>query len=215
MNNMINLIKLHYSSIVALKKTALVVFVLAVIAVLSKADGSMLPFGAGLIIMILNYNTLVYEDNSKSSFLIYSLPVKPKEYILSKYLFGIMNLIITLIFANLTYIVLNMMNVITSTDIPMGVLNVSIIIIGIVVVDILMPIALIVGFNKARIILLLLAIGPVCLSNALASLISNIGFPKIHISLGMIELSAAIFGIIISVVSYLITAKLYEQKDIN
>ena len=108
-----------------------------------------------------------------------------------------------------------MMNVITSTDIPMGVLNVSIIIIGIVVVDILMPIALIVGFNKARIILLFLAIGPVCLSNVLVSLISNIGFPKIHLSLGIIELSAVILGIIITVVSYLITAKLYEQKDIN
>lgn len=212
---MINLIKLHYSSIVALKKTALVVFALAIVAILSKADGSMLPFGAGLIILILNYNTLAYEENSKSNFLIYSLPVKPKEYILSKYLFGILNLIITLVFADIIYIVLNMMNIIESNDLSIGVLNVSIIITAIIVVDILIPIALIVGFNKARIILIFLAITPVCFANIIISLVSNISLPRIDISDGMIEILTVVLGIILTAVSYLITANLYEKKDIN
>ena len=158
MNNMVNLIKLHYSSIFSLKKPALVVLALAIVVSISNVDGSMLTFGAGLIIMILNYNTLAYEDYSKSNFLIYSLPVKAEEYILSKYIFGGINLIIAIIFSDLMYIILNMLDIISSKNIPMLTLNISIIVMGMFVIDILVPIAIIVGFNKARIILLLLAI---------------------------------------------------------
>lgn len=220
MNNIINLIKLHYSSVVALKKTALVVMALAFVVSISNVDGSMLPFGAALIIMILNYNTLAYEDNSKSNFLIYSLPVKPQEYVLSKYLYGGMNLIIAIIFGDVLYSVLNMMNIISSKDVSIGVLNITIIIVGIIVTDILVPIAMAVGFNKARIILVFLAITPMCMSGFIASVVSKmsitINISAINnISLGMMEAAVAVIGIVLSVASYFITIKLYAKRDIN
>lgn len=215
MNNIKNLLKLHYSSIFALKKTALIILALAVFMTISNNDGSMLPFGAALLVMVLNYNSLAYESNSKSDFLIYSLPVKPKEYVLSKYIFGFINVIISIIFADVLYMVLNMFNYISQQDIPVGIINTTVIIVGMIIVDIVNPIAIVVGFNKARIILIFLAIMPICFSSTIVFALSKIDFFNINISMGIMETIVAIVGVILTTVSYFITAHLYERKDVN
>ncbi|KJZ86310.1 MULTISPECIES: ABC-2 transporter permease [Clostridium] len=215
MNNIKNLLKLHYSSIFALKKTALIILALAVFMTISNNDGSMLPFGAALLVMVLNYNSLAYESNSKSDFLIYSLPVKPKEYVLSKYIFGFINVIISIIFADVLYMVLNMFNYISQQDIPVGIINIAVIIVGMIIVDIVNPIAIVVGFNKARIILIFLAIMPICFSSTIVFALSKIDFFNINISMGIMETIVAIVGVILTTASYFITAHLYERKDIN
>ncbi|WP_322019936.1 ABC-2 transporter permease [Clostridium butyricum] len=215
MNNIKNLLKLHYSSIFALKKTALIILALAVFMTISNNDGSMLPFGAALLVMVLNYNSLAYESNSKSDFLIYSLPVKPKEYVLSKYIFGFVNVIISIIFADVLYMVLNMFNYISQQDIPVGIINIAVIIVGMIIVDIFNPIAIYVGFNKARIILIFLAIMPICFSSTIVFALSKIDFFNINISMGIMETIVAIVGVILTTASYFITAHLYERKDIN
>ena len=215
MNNIKNLLKLHYSSIFALKKTALIILALAVFMTISNNDGSMLPFGAALLVMVLNYNSLAYESNSKSDFLIYSLPVKPKEYVLSKYIFGFVNVIISIIFADVLYMVLNMFNYISQQDIPVGIINIAVIIVGMIIVDIVNPIAIVVGFNKARIILIFLAIMPICFSSTIVIALTKIDFFNINISMGIMETIVAIVGVILTTASYFITAHLYERKDIN
>ncbi|MEW9937716.1 ABC-2 transporter permease [Clostridium butyricum] len=215
MNNIKNLLKLHYSSIFALKKTALIILALAVFMTISNNDGSMLPFGAALLVMVLNYNSLAYESNSKSDFLIYSLPVKPKEYVLSKYIFGFINVIISIIFADVLYMVLNMFNYISQQDIPVGIINIAVIIVGMIIVDIVNPIAIVVGFNKARIILIFSAIMPICFSSTIVFALSKIDFFNINISMGIMETIVAIVGVILTTASYFITAHLYERKDIN
>ncbi|GEQ21344.1 hypothetical protein CBU02nite_18500 [Clostridium butyricum] len=215
MNNIKNLLRLHYSSIFALKKTALIILVLAVFMTIINKDGSMLPFGAALLVMFLNYNSLAYESNSKSDFLIYSLPVKPKEYVLSKYIFGFINVIISIIFADVLYMVLNMFNYISQQDIPVVIINIAVIIVGMIIVDIVNPIAIVVGFNKARIILIFLAIMPICFSSTIVFALSKIDFFNINISVGIMETIVAIVGVILTTASYFITAHLYERKDIN
>ncbi len=182
---------------------------------ISNNDGSMLPFGAALLVMVLNYNSLAYESNSKSDFLIYSLPVKPKEYVLSKYIFGFINVIISIIFADVLYMVLNMFNYISQQDIPVGIINIAVIIVGMIIVDIVNPIAIVVGFNKARIILIFLAIMPICFSSTIVFALSKIDFFNINISMGIMETIVAIVGVILTTASYFITAHLYERKDIN
>lgn len=215
MNNIKNLLRLHYSSIFALKKTALIILVLAVFMTIINKDGSMLPFGAALLVMVLNYNSLAYESNSKSDFLIYSLPVKPKEYVLSKYIFGFINVIISIIFADVLYMVLNMFNYVSQQDIPVVIINIAVIIVGMIIVDIVNPIAIVVGFNKARIILIFLAIMPICFSSTIVFALSKIDFFNINISVGIMETIVAIVGVILTTASYFITAHLYEKKDIN
>ncbi|MDB2150991.1 ABC-2 transporter permease [Clostridium butyricum] len=215
MNNIKNLLRLHYSSIFALKKTALIILVLAVFMTIINKDGSMLPFGAALLVMVLNYNSLAYESNSKSDFLIYSLPVKPKEYVLSKYIFGFINVIISIIFADILYMILNMFNYLSRQDSTVGIINIAVIIIGMIVVDIVNPIAIVVGFNKARIVLTFLAIMPICFSSTIVFALSKIDFFNINISIGIMETIVAIVGVILTTASYFITAHLYERKDIN
>lgn len=215
MNNIKNLVKLHYSSIFALKKTALIILALAVFMTISNNNGAMLPFGPAMLVMFLNYNSLAYESNSKSDFLIYSLPVKPKEYVLSKYIFGFINVIISIIFADVLYMVLNMFNYISQQDIPVVIINIAVIIVGMIIVDIVNPIAIVVGFNKARIILIFLAIMPICFSSTIVFALSKIDFFNINISVGIMETIVAIVGVILTTASYFITAHLYERKDIN
>lgn len=215
MNNIKNLLRLHYSSIFALKKTALIILALAVFMTIINKDGSMLPFGAALLVMFLNYNSLAYESNSKSDFLIYSLPVKPKEYVLSKYIFGFINVIISIIFADILYMILNMFNYLSRQDSTVGIINIAVIIIGMIVVDIVNPIAIVVGFNKARIVLTFLAIMPICFSSTIVFALSKIDFFNINISIGIMETIVAIVGVILTTASYFITAHLYEKKDIN
>ncbi|KHD17117.1 ABC-2 transporter permease [Clostridium butyricum] len=215
MNNIKNLLRLHYSSIFALKKTALIILVLAVFMTIINKDGSMLPFGAALLVMFLNYNSLAYESNSKSDFLIYSLPVKPKEYVLSKYIFGFINVIISIIFADILYMILNMFNYLSRQDSTVGIINIAVIIIGMIVVDVVNPIAIVVGFNKARIVLTFLAIMPICFSSTIVFALSKIDFFNINISIGIMETIVAIVGVILTTASYFITAHLYEKKDIN
>ncbi|MEW9924336.1 ABC-2 transporter permease [Clostridium butyricum] len=215
MNNIKNLVKLHYSSIFALKKTALIILALAVFMTISNNNGAMLPFGPAMLVMFLNYNSLAYESNSKSDFLIYSLPVKPKEYVLSKYIFGFVNVIISIIFADILYMILNMFNYLSRQDSPVGIINIAVIIIGMIVVDIVNPIAIVVGFNKARIVLTFLAIMPICFSSTIVFALSKIDFFNINISVGIMETIVAIVGVILTTASYFITAHLYERKDIN
>ncbi|MCQ2017712.1 ABC-2 transporter permease [Clostridium butyricum] len=215
MNNIKNLVKLHYSSIFALKKTALIILALAVFMTISNNNGAMLPFGPAMLVMFLNYNSLAYESNSKSDFLIYSLPVKPKEYVLSKYIFGFVNVIISIIFADILYMILNMFNYLSRQDSPVGIINIAVIIIGMIVVDIVNPIAIVVGFNKARIVLTFLAIMPICFSSTIVFALSKIDFFNINISMGIMETIVAIVGVILTTASYFITAHLYERKDIN
>lgn len=215
MNNMKNLLKLHYSSIFALKKTALVILGLAIVITISNKEGSMLPFGSALLIMVLNYNSLAYESNSKSDFLIYALPVKPQEYILSKYIFGFINIILVIIFSNILYFVINMSGGISSGDFTLTAVNTAVLVTGIIIVDIVAPIAMIVGFNKARIILVFLAVLPVCFASSIVSVLSKLPILQINISMSEVQMIILSAGAILTMASYFVTTKLYVGKDIN
>lgn len=213
MNTMINLIKLHYTSILAMKKSILIILALAAFVSISNVDGTMIPFSAGLIIMMLNYNTLAYEDKSKSNFLIYSLPVKPQQYILSKYIFGVLNILIAMFFGDLVFNIFKVMNMMGSNSTALAEVNFTVFIVGIFTVAVVIPIALIAGFNKARIILIFLALLPVCFSDKILKAVSYIDLPNLSDSTFTFIVVA--LGIILIIISYFITSNLYAKKDIN
>lgn len=82
MRRIINLILLQFQTVFALKKYMLLIIALAAFMAFIQPD--MLPFAGALFIMATCYNTAFYEEKSKINYLIYSLPVKSSEYILSK-----------------------------------------------------------------------------------------------------------------------------------
>lgn len=210
-----NLLKLSYSSIFALKKTALVILGLAIVITISNKDGSMLPFGSALLIMMLNYNSIAYESNSKSDFLIYALPVKPQEYILSKYIFGFINIILAVIFSDILHFVINIYGGISSGDFTLTEVNTAVLLTGLIIVDIVVPIAIIVGFNKARIFLVFLTLLPVCFASSIVSALSALHISQINMPMAAIEMIILGAGAVLTIISYFVTAKLYAGKDIN
>lgn len=168
-----------------------------------------------LLQLILNYSTLAYEDKSKMNYLIYSLPIKPKEYILSKYIYGIANTIISIWVADIIYIILNVLKMMPKDSIPVGAVNLSLGIIGVIVVSIVIPIALVVGFNKARLILIFLAVIPACFSKAIASVVTNIPDVFVSLSFNNIVVTTVILGVMITVISYFICSRLYSKRDVE
>lgn len=217
MGNIINLIKLHYDSVIALKKQNLMVIIAVLLILIFNKDGGMIPFATGMILMILNYNSLAYEDRSKSEYLIYSLPVKSKDYILSRYLFGISNIIITIVLADIICIALKVLNIMSMDGIAFSEVNVSSVVIGVVIVSMVVPIALIAGFNKARIIIICLAVFPICFSSIISSYISrnSIMIQKFNDSFYVSDGTIIVTAIIVTLISYFITSTLYCKKDIR
>ncbi|MDO5515918.1 MAG: ABC-2 transporter permease [Clostridium sp.] len=91
--------------------------------------------------------------------------------------------------------------------------NSTIFIVGIFTIAIVIPIALVAGFNKTRIILIVLALFPVCFSKDILETVPKIGINNISDSTFTLIVYAG--GILLTVISYFITSVLYAHKDIN
>ncbi|MBE6062846.1 MAG: ABC-2 transporter permease [Clostridium butyricum] len=214
MKNMINLIKLHYTSVLVLKKSTIIAVALSIFIIIINKNVSMLPFGAAIVLMLLNYSTLAYEDNSKFNYMIYSLPIKPKEFVLSKYIYGVINVFVCILLVNLIYIGLKLFNMIDSEIVSLGILNLSIMSIGFFIVSIVFPIAFVVGFNKARVIIVLLGLLLLGFSNIL-TILPNVFNLIVNMSIERLELIFIIVSIILTTISYFICSNLYSKKDIE
>lgn len=210
MKNIVNLIKLQYNSLLALKKI-LVIFVLIGIF-FAIFQPSMITFAGAMFLMFSSYSLLFYEEKSKMNYLIYSLPVTINQYILSKYIFALLNTIISIIISVvLTSIVklLGYSDVASSMSIYSIVLSMSII--GLFYITIVQPATLLLGSEKSRYILLFLAIIPVTFSGALIDIFSLI---TISISSNMIVILIALTLLLLLLGSYFITCNRFSKKEI-
>lgn len=210
MENIVNLIKLQYNSLLALKKN-LVIFVLIGIF-FAIFQPSMITFAGAMFLMFSSYSLLFYEEKSKMNYLIYSLPVTINQYILSKYIFALLNTIISIIISVvLTSIVklLGYSDVASSMSIYSIVLSMSII--GLFYITIVQPATLLLGSEKSRYILLFLAIIPVTFSGALIDIFSLI---TISISSNMIVILIALTLLLLLLGSYFITCNRFSKKEI-
>ncbi|SFC51116.1 ABC-2 transporter permease [Clostridium uliginosum] len=210
MKNLFNLIKLQYYSIYSMKKYLSIIIVVAI--VMSIFDSTMIIISSGMLIMGLIYSTAVYEDKSKISYLIYSLPVKPEEFILSKYIYGVINTMLTILFSNTLFIVLKTLNIGNFKDLTLGSLTLSTFFIGLVITIIVLPIALIVGFEKGRFIMIFIALSPICFSSTISK-----SFSTLNVSITPIMATILLILIIITLtlISYFVTSNLYATKDVN
>ncbi|MGN0025424.1 MAG: ABC-2 transporter permease, partial [Clostridium sp.] len=152
MRRIINLILLQFQTVFALKKYMLLIIALAAFMAFIQPD--MLPFAGALFIMATCYNTAFYEEKSKINYLIYSLPVKSSEYILSKYIFVAINTFIAMAISSIVYMCMLYFNIIDKTTIvPLLAFLIMLLGIGIFMMSILTPLEIILGFEKARIAL--------------------------------------------------------------
>ena len=203
-----NLILLQYETVFALKKYMLLITAVAIFMAIIQPD--MLPFAGALFIMATCYNTAFYEEKSKINYLIYSLPIKEKEYILSKYIFVAINTFISMGISVVIYMGMMYFNLIDKeTMVPLWAFMLMLLGIGIFMMSILTPLEILLGFEKARIALVFLTVLPVVFSTNIVSLL-----PKINISNNIFKVLITLCVITLILASYFITSNIYAKKDI-
>ena len=208
MRKILNLLFLQFETVFALKKYMILIIAMGIF--LGFINHEMMTFGGALFIMATCYSTAFYEEKSKMNYLIYSLPIKPKEYILSRYIFVAINTLIATIVSLVLYTGLISLNIVTISELgPLWPFIYIMIGIGIFVMTILIPLELTLGFEKGRIAMVFLVVFPMVFSTELIKYLPNINFDMLIVKILIV---LCIFTLILS--SYFITSNLYAKKDI-
>lgn len=208
MRRIINLILLQFQTVFELKKYMLLITAIAIFMAIIEPD--MLPFAGALFIMATCYNTAFYEEKSKINYLIYSLPIRGKEYILSKYIFVAINTFISMVISAIIYIGMVYFNILDKTTmVPLWAFMLMLLGIGIFMMSILTPLEILFGFEKARIALVFLTVLPVVFSTNIVSFL-----PTVNLNNNIFKVLIALCVVTLILASYFITSNMYVKKDI-
>lgn len=209
MSKIINLILLEFETLLSLKKYMTLIIGLAIFLVFIEPD--MFPFTGAMFIMATCYNAVFYEEKSKVNYLIHSLPIKGKEYILSKYLFVGINTLISMGLLSIIYKIMlrfERFNVISKT--PLWAVILVIGGIGVFMMTILVPLQVLLNFEKSRIISIFLTVFPIVYSTELIKLLSNV-----NLNTNIFKILIVLCILTLILLSYFVTSNLYLKKDIE
>ena len=211
MNNLVNLLKLQFNSLFAIKKN--LIFILVFGSIFAFTQPTMITFAGAMYLMLASYSVIFYEERSKMNYLIYSLPITIKEYIFSRYIYCLINTIIAILISLALSLIIR---IVGFTDISntMSLYEVSLVtaLIGVFFTAVLMPATLLLGFEKGRYILIFIAVFPICFSTALLEIIPEI---NIHLTPTILTILSVLIGIILLLVSYFITCNIFNQKEVE
>lgn len=215
MSNIINLLKLNYTNLKAIKNTVLLSCVLFTIAgIANPMFLSMLP---GLIVFNMTYQTIAYEDMHGIDNLIGYLPVTRNEYVMSKYIGIIINMMVGIVAFSLCYFIGKYILGSGENLLPYDLMISISIVSSVCGICAIIPCILKMGMVKGRMIGTVLMILAMMVPSLLISLaeetdiamtimikLSNIGIPMISSGISVVVL----------VLSYVISLKIYENKEI-
>jgi len=210
MRELSNLLKMQWYSILAVKKYVLLVVMIGIATIFS--DASFIAFAGGMILMAVNYSVVAYEDKSKIGYLIHSLPINPKKYVLSKYICGFISIGLVIFITTIIFNIVRIFNLQDLGQITLATTLISVLLIGLVINIITIPIGIVVGFQKARYVISLLAIVPVIISPTLVKLLSNITVNISQTGLIILTLPATI---VVTILSYIVSSNLYCRRDVK
>ncbi|MBO3443996.1 ABC-2 transporter permease [Clostridium sp. CCUG 7971] len=214
MNNIANLTKMSFLNLKSVFKQ--IAFVLVIWTAVAIYNQYFLNILFGFIILMTLYQVMVYEDMNGIDNLISVLPVKKNEYVMSRYLFGAIIILLTGIFLIVVY---NIGNKINPIDIPLKAFLGMGITSAIFATSFIIPTVLKFGANKIRVFMavaFMLMIGMVSgimeiLSKTPDILvkITNI-IDATGISLILITLNIAVL-----IISILVSIKVYKNKEVK
>lgn len=207
MNNLVNLLKLQFNSLLAIKKNLIFIIIFSIIFAFFQP--TMITFSGGMYLMVTSYSVIFYEERSKMNYLIYSLPITTKEYIFSRYIYCLINTLIAIFISIALSLIIKIIGI---ADISIYGVALSTSIIGIFFTAVLMPATLLLGFERGRYILVFIAVLPVCFSTALVGIISEI---NLNFSNKTLSVLGVFISIIVLLVSYFITSNVFSKKEIN
>ena len=215
MNNVINLTKMSFTNLKSVYKQIWYIWIVWIgVAIYSPFFLNIL---LGMSVLLTVYQVMAYEDHNNIDYLISYLPVKRNEYVLSRYLFGIISILLSIVLLCIVYFVsikINdlqgiSLNLLLPISITSAILSMSVII----------PLVLKFGINKGRvfmsIIVILVSTMPLSLMSDISqdsktletimNIINSVGMPLITV----------VINIIILLVSIGISINLYKNKEIK
>lgn len=211
MKNIVNLIKLQYNSLFALKKSLLILVLMGIF--FATFQPFMIVFAGSMFLMVSCYSLVFYEEKSKMNYLIYSLPVTTNEYILSKYIFGFINTIISIVISVALASIVKLFGYNAAiASMPIYAIALSTLAIGLFFLSVVQPAALVLGSEKGRYVLVLLSVLPLTLSTSLVQYLT-----KINLTLNptIIGILLTLVAITILLTSYFITCNIFSKKEIS
>lgn len=211
MKNIVNLIKLQYNSLLALKKSLLIIVLMGIFFAIFQPF--MIVFAGAMFLMVSCYSLVFYEERSKMNYLIYSLPVTTNEYILSKYIFGFINTIISIVISVILASIVKLLGYNAEVaSMPIYSIVLTTLAIGVFFLAIVQPAALLLGSETGRYVLVFLSVLPLTFSTSLVKYL-----PKINLTLNptIIGILIALVSITILLTSYFITSNIFSKKEIS
>ena len=171
----------------------------------------------GIIVYQMTYQVIAYEESYGIDYLIASLPVTKKEYITSRYIFGLTSTIISILIFTVTYrLVLTFSSKLYDiidfkTMLTVGIAS------SIILVSVLIPSILKFGIVKGRVFITIVGLSIVMAPASLISAMAEekeamIFLSKINeIGIGTIFL---VVSVVVLIISYITSQKIYKNKQV-
>ena len=215
MNNVINLTKMSFTNLKSVYKQIWYIWIVWIgVAIYNPFFLNIL---LGMSVLLTVYQVMAYEDHNNINYLISYLPVRRNEYVLSRYLFGLISILLSVVLLCIVYFVsikINglqgiSLNLLLPISITSAILSMSVII----------PLVLKFGINKGRVFMSIIVMVASTIPVSLMSGISQDSkmletIMNIINSLG-IPLLTVLINAIILVVSIAISINLYKNKEIT
>lgn len=214
MENIINLTKMSLNNLSSIIKTILIVIIVWIgIAMINQAFFNMI-FGMGTYLLLMQ--VMAYEDTYGIDNLIAELPVSKNEYVISRYVLGI---IISAIFMVLSVLIYYMLNSILELNLTLGIFILIGFVTSVLAMSVIIPVILKFGINKGRMVVTILTVLIVVVPTGIMTsiwenkefmskimnVVGNIGVPFILI----------ISSLLILMISIIISLRVYKSKEIK
>lgn len=214
MNNVVNLTKMSFFNLKSIfKQVILVLFVWTAIAIYNPYFLNIL---FAFIILMTLYQAMIYEDMNGINNLISVLPVKKIEYVISRYLFGFIILLLTGIFMILVY---NIGNKINPGELPLKVLLGTGVTSAIFAMALIIPTVLKFGANKMRIAMAIIMMIIFSITAATIEILNKEPeiMGKIINIMDTVGISSilVILNMLVLLVSMMISIKVYKNKEVK
>ena len=147
MNNIINLTKMSFLNLKSVYKQISLIWMIWIGVAIFNSFFLNILFGLSILLTL--YQVMAYEDSNGIDYLISYLPVKRSEYVISRYLLGIVSLLLSTLVVCIVYFISIKIN--TSDQIPMEILLPTGITSAILAISVISPLVLKFGMNKGRV----------------------------------------------------------------
>ena len=215
MNNVINLTKMSFTNLKSVYKQIWYIWIVWIgVAIYNPFFLNIL---LGMSVLLTVYQVMAYEDHNNINYLISYLPVRRNEYVLSRYLFGLISILLSVVLLCIVYFVSIKINGLQGISLNL-LLHISITS-AILSMSIIIPLVLKFGINKGRVFMSIIVMVASTIPVSLMSGISQDSkmletIMNIINSLG-IPLLTVLINAIILVVSIAISINLYKNKEIT